>query len=529
MGHSKTSSTDPGVAAAKKARQFIEGLTHTKGRWAGSPFHLLPWQWDGIIKPLFGTLKADGKRQYRTCYCEIPKKNGKTELAAAIALKMLFADGEMGGEIYSAAADRQQAALAFNVASQMVRKHPILSKRCKIIDSQKRIVVPKTASVYIALSSEVATKHGFNASGIIFDELHAQPNRELWDVLTLGSGDAREQQIVFAITTAGYDRHSICYEQRSYAEKVRDGIIEDPTFLPVIYGLKDGASWEDESEWALANPSLGEILDIDKIRDAYKKAKETPALENSFRRLRLNEWTTSDVKYIDMREWDACEEKFTYDELRGMECYAHLDLSSTTDLTALSLVFRLSDGTYRTLAYFWVPQENIADRARRDRVPYDLWSRAGLIEATPGNVIDYQAIIRRFDQVAKDFDIVEIGFDPWNAKMLMQEIERAGFSRDKMVEIRQGVVTFNEPTHLLHTLVKEGKIKHDGNPVLRWNISNTMLEISEPELWKPSKKKSTERIDGCVALICALSRAMVHTDTTSVYESRGVLTFGTGG
>ena len=525
----KTSSTDPGEAEARKAKRFIEGLCHTKGRWAGSPFHLLPWQWDGIIRPMFGTLNGQGKRQYRTCYCEIPKKNGKTELAAAIALKLLFADGEMGGEIYSAAADRQQAAIAFNVASQMVRNHPVLSKRCKIVDSQKRIVVPKTASVYVALSSDVATKHGFNASGIIFDELHAQPNRELWDVLTLGSGDAREQQIVFAITTAGYDRHSICYEQRTYAEKVRDGVIADPTFLPVIYGLKDGASWEDEAEWAAANPSLGVILDIDKIRDAYKKAKETPALENSFRRLRLNEWTSSDVKYIDMAKWDACEDKYEYADLIGKRCYGHIDLSSTTDTTALSLVFPMDDGAYRSLEFFWVPQDNIHLRARRDRVPYDIWSRAGLIEATPGNVVDQSAIMRKVFKVAADFELAELGFDPWNSTKFISDLVADGFDGARLVEIRQGMKTFNEPTQLLHKLVSEKKYHHNPNPVLRWHVSNTMIEIAEPELWKPSKKKSTERIDGCVALICALSRAMLRADTISCYETRGVLTFGTGG
>jgi len=521
MGRSKTSSTDSGARAAEKAKKFIEGLRHTKGRWAGHPFHLLKWQWEDVVRPLFGTLNAAGKRQYRTCYCEIPKKNGKTELAAAIALKLLCSDKEMGGEVYSAAADRQQASIAFNVAAQMVRKHPVLSKRCKIVDSQKRIIYSKTASVYVALSSDVATKHGFNASGIIFDELHAQPNRDLWDVLTLGSGDAREQQIIFAITTAGFDRHSICYEQRTYAEKVRDGIISDPTFLPVIYGLRDGANWEDEKEWAAANPSLGEILDLEKIRDAYRKAKETPALENSFRRLRLNEWTTSDVKYIDMADWDSCEGSFSYDDLRGMPCYAHIDLSSTTDLTALALVFRMPDDTFRTLVFYWVPQDNIALRARRDRVPYDMWTRAGLIEATTGNVVDQSVIMRRVFKCAEDFQVLELGYDPWNSTKFVSDLQSEGFDPDKLVQIRQGVKTFNEPTQLLHKLVKERKFEHNGNPVLRWNVSNTMLEISEPELWKPSKKKSTERIDGCVAVICALSRAMVHTETSSVYETRG--------
>jgi len=199
-----------------------------------------------------------------------------------------------------------------------------------------------------------------------------------------------------------------------------------------------------------------------------------------------------------------------------------MDLSSTTDLSAMALVFPMPDDLFRTLVFFWVPQENIADRARRDRVPYDLWSRAGLIEATPGNVIDYQAILRRFDQLAKDFDVQELGYDPWGATKLVQDIVNAGFPAEKLVEIRQGNKTLSPPTKELHKLVRSGKFEHDGNPVLRWNVSNTMLEISEPELWKPSKKKSTERIDGCVALICALSRAMVHTEAgESVYESRG--------
>ena len=291
---------------ARRALQFISALTHTKDRWAGKDFEPRPWQ-VAIIRELFGRMRLDdqSRRAYRTCYIEIPRKNGKSELAAALALYGLVGDRVVGAEVYSAAADRDQAALVFNVAAQMVRNDRMLSARLKIIDSQKRIVDHQTGSFYRAISAEAYSKHGFNASMVIYDELHAAPNRELWDVLTTSTG-ARSEPLVIAITTAGYDRHSICWEQHDYARKVLDGIVTDPTFYPVIYAAKDDADWTDEKVWHHTNPALEDFRDIDDMRALAHKAKEVPALQNTFRRLYLNQWTEQAERWIDMAAWDAC-------------------------------------------------------------------------------------------------------------------------------------------------------------------------------------------------------------------------------
>ena len=506
--------------AADRAVSFIERLKHTKGKWAGVPFTLLPWQRDEIIRPLFGTLRSDGTRQYRTAYVEIPKKNGKSELAAGIALKLLFADKEPGAEIYSAAADRDQASIVFNVAAQMVRQSPALMGRCKIIDSQKRIVIPKTGSFYRVLSSDAFTKHGFNVHGVIFDELHAQPNRELWDVLTLGAGDARTQPLTFAITTAGYDRNSVCWEQHEYALKVLKGIIQDPTFLPVVYAAEEADDWEDEAVWKKANPSLGHTLDIERIREAYRKAKEMPALQNAFRRLRLNQWTQQETRWADISAWDATAGIVAPENLKGRHCYAGLDLASTMDIAALALVFP-GDGVFEVVMWFWIPEENMRERINRDRVPYDVWVRQGLVQATPGNVIDYGAIKHTIKTLAAEFEIQEIAFDRWGAVQISQDLDAEGFT---MVPFGQGFASMSGPTKELLNLVLSKKFRHGGNPVLRWMADNMVVKQDPAGNVKPDKSKSTQKIDGMVALIMALDRAMRHQETGSVYDQRGIRT-----
>jgi len=291
-------------AAAQHALTFIENLKQSQGQWAGCPLTLMDWQKD-IIRQLFGTLNPDGTRQYRTCFLTVPRKNGKTELAAAIANYLLFADGEGGAQIYCAAADRDQATLVFNEVASMVRSSPALDKRATILDSVKRIIVPRTSSYCRALSAESYSKHGFNSHGIIFDELHAQPDRNLWDVLTTSTG-SRRQPLIVAITTAGVDRESICYKIYEYAKKVRDDPSIDPTFLPVIYEIGANDNWEDEKVWYKANPALGVFRSIEEMRTFYHKAKENPADEMPFRQLYLNEWVSCYVKAIPMDKWDAC-------------------------------------------------------------------------------------------------------------------------------------------------------------------------------------------------------------------------------
>jgi len=505
------------IEKAERVRKFISHLKHTKGKYAGKPFVLTDWQWNDIIKPLFGTVKKDGTRQYRTAYIEIPKKNGKSELAAAVALYLLFADREPGAEIYSVAADRDQASIVFNVAAQMVRQSPVLSKRCKVIDSTKRIVVYKTASFYHAVSADVPTKHGVNPHGVIFDELHAQPNRDLWDVFTT-SGGTRTQPLVFAITTAGYDRHSICWEVHEYAMKVLKGVIEDPSFFAYIRAASEKDDWTDEKVWYKANPALGDFRSIEEMRIACKRAKEVPAFQNTFRRFYLNQWVRQEERWMPLDKWDECAFEVDMDELAGLKCYAGIDLSSTTDITALVLVFPFGD-SFKVLPFFWVPEENIYERVRRDKVPYDVWVKKGYIEATEGNVIDYKAIRQKILQLSERFEIVEIAFDRWGMTQLSQDLDDEGFT---MVPFGQGFASMSAPTKELMALVLSQKIHHGGNPVLRWMADNMVVKQDPAGNIKPDKSKSTEKIDGMVALIMALDRAIRHKKGGSVYDERGV-------
>lgn len=490
---------------ADRADAFLrENVQHVKGEWAGRPFVPLPWQSERIIRPLFGWQRPDGTRRYRSCFVAIPRKNGKSTLAAPIALLLLFADREAGAEVYSAAADRFQAAIVFDMAKQMVEASPALRKRCRIF--KRSIEVPATGSVYHVLSADAATKHGLNASGIIFDELHAQPSRELWDVLTTSTG-ARRQPIVFAITTAGYGRESICREVWDYALKVRDGIVEDDAFLPVIFAADPAADWREQATWAAANPSLGATIKPEYLEQECARAREVPAYENTFKRLHLNLWTEADSRWLNSEAWDACAGAVDAEALVGRECYAGLDLSTTTDLSALALFFPAhGDEPAQVLPFFWVPEDGMAERVRRDRVPYDVWARQGHIEATSGNVVDYDLIRQRLHELAARYQIREVGYDPWNATQLATQLLADGVP---MVPVRQGFGSLTGPTKELERLVTGRALAHGGHPVLRWCANNVTVTQDAAGNVKPDKGKSTERIDGVVALIIAISRALV--------------------
>ena len=504
---------------ADHAIKFIELLKHTKGKWAGHRFILEPWQKE-IVRNLFGTLNPNGARQYRTAYIEIPRKNGKTELAAAIALYLLFADKEMGAEIYSAAADRDQASLVFHVAADMIRQEPRLLERCRILDSTKRVIVPSTNSFYRVLSADAYTKHGLNTHGVIFDELHAQPNRDLWDVLTTGGG-TRTQPLVFAITTAGYDRNSICWEQHDYAEKILKGIIKDPTFYAVIYRADEDDDWTDEKVWHKANPALGIFRSLDEMSSLFEKAQNVPSLQNTFRRLYLNQWTAQETRWLDMKYWDQCSYAVDQDYLKGRECYAGLDLASTTDIAAFVMVFRDNEIFY-VMPRFWIPQEDMIERSRRDRVPYEAWVQEGLIIATEGNVIDYAGIEKEIEALGEIYNIKEIAYDRWGAVQISQDLSAMGFT---VVPFGQGYKSMSPPTKELLKLVMSRRVQHGGNPVLRWMADNMIVDTDPAGNVKPNKAKSTEKIDGMVALIMGLDRAIRHegAEVKSIYEGRGVL------
>ena len=510
-------------SAADYAVMFIENLCHTKGTWAGKPFELIDWQ-EQIIRDLFGTLKPNGYRQFNTAYIEIPKKQGKSELAAAVALLLTCGDGEERAEVYGCAADRQQAAIVFDVAADMVRMCPALSKRVKILASQKRLIYTPTNSFYQVLSAEAYSKHGFNIHGVVFDELHTQPNRKLFDVMTKGSGDARMQPLYFLITTAGTDTHSICYETHQKAKNIIEGRKIDATFYPVIYGADESDDWTDPKVWKKANPSLDITVGIDKVKAACESAKQNPGEENAFRQLRLNQWVKQAVRWMPMEKWDKCAFSVDEGELEGRVCYGGLDLSSTTDITAFVLVFPPLDeeDMYIILPYFWIPEDNLTLRVNRDHVPYDVWERQGYLQTTEGNVVHYGFIEQFIEKLGERFNIREIAFDRWGAVQMVQNLEGMGFT---VVPFGQGFKDMSPPTKELMKLVLEQKIAHGGHPVLRWNMDNIYIRTDPAGNIKADKEKSTEKIDGAVATIMALDRAIRcgNDHGASVYDERGLL------
>ena len=509
---------------ADRAVTFIENLCHTKGKWAGTPFWLLPWQ-EQLIRDIFGIVKPDGNRQFRTAFVEICKKVGKSELAAAVALYLLYADNEPSAEVYGAAADRQQASIVFDVAKQMIEMSPALMKRSKLMGATKRIMNYSNAGYYQVLSAEVGGKHGFSVSGLVFDEIHTQPNRQLYDVLTKGSSDARQNPLHFIITTAGNDRHSIAYELHTKAVDILEGRRVDPTFYPVVYGLKDDEDWEDEANWYKVNPSLGYTVDIERLRDAYREAKQNPADEITFKWLRCNMWVSSTVAWIPDAIYMRGNEPIDMDALAGRDCYAGLDLSSTGDITALVLIFppRDEEEKYVLLPYFWIPEETISRRVKANSVPYDIWEKQGYIMSTEGNVIHYDFIEKFIMDLSEKYHILEIAVDRWNATQMIQNLEGEGFT---IVPFGQGFSSMSAPTKEFYRLLMEGRIIHGGNPVLRWMAGNVVIDTDPAGNIKVTKAKSKEKIDGIVAAIMALDRCIRQEGQSgSVYDERGLLVF----
>lgn len=492
--------------AADKACEFFGNLPHIKGRLAGKPFVLEPWQRDRIIRPLFGWKRADGTRKYRTAYIEIPRKNGKSTLCAGIALYLLFCDGEQGAEVYSVAGTREQALAVFDPAEAMVREVSWLNEAGRVFKSQKRIVYKN--SFYKALAADADPAHGLNPHGIIFDELHVQPNRDLWDALQTGKG-ARSQPLTVAITTAGYDRSSICWEQHEYARRVNDpnDPLEDDSFLGVIYGSEPDDDWTDPEVWARANPNYGISIYPEFLAEECAKAQDSPAYENTFRRLYLNQWTEQAVRWMPMEHWDACGGAVDADELTGRECYAGLDISSTRDLTSLVLVFPKEDGRLDALPFFWSPKESATKRDKQDRQGYLGWAGTH-IELTEGNSVDQSMIRRKLWECSEKYDLRSVGFDPWNMDECYQQLLREGWQESKLVKYPQSFAGYNEPMKRCLELARERMLSHGGHPVLRWNASNVVAKEDTNGNLRPDKGKSSDKIDGFCALLMGLGLAL---------------------
>lgn len=503
-------------AEAERVLRFFDFLRHSKGEWGGQPFILSPWE-QAYLWVLFGwRKKSTGLRRFRISYLEVARKNGKSTLAAGVALYLLDGDGEPGAEVYSAATKRDQAKIVHGEACRMVRASSSL-KRFITVRADNMFVVD-TGSKFEPLSSDYNSLDGLNIHGAIIDEVHAHKTRDLWDILETATG-ARRQPLMFAITTAGVSRHGICRELHDYLEKVLDGSLEDDSFCGVIFTLDEGDDYLDERAWVKANPNIGVSVKPDDLRDKVKKAQEAPAALNAFLRLHMNVWTQAETRWISPEAWAACDGQTPLEDLRGAPCYGGLDLSSTTDISAFVLKF---PATGDALAWFWIPEEEMEKRERRDRVPFSAWVRHGYVEATPGNVIDYEYIRQRIKQLSIEFrGMREIGYDPWNATQIAIQLEEEGFH---VVPVRQGFQTLSPAAKELEREILSGELKHGGNPVMRWMAANVVLATDPAENIKPDKAKSAERIDGIVALCMAISRQIQAEDDTSVYETRGLLT-----
>lgn len=513
---------------ADRVVKFVSSLTHTKGIWARKPFNIIPWE-EKLLRDVYGTVDESGNRQYRIVYVEIPKKNGKTELGSAIALYMLCADGEQAPEVYSAAADISQASLIYQPAATMVENNFELSQRLKVLDSRKRIVYHRKNGAYQVLSSDVKTKHGISPSCILFDEIHAQPNDELWRVLTSGTDYARQQQLIFVFTTAGiFDVNAIWWRLHKKAQQIIDGIIKDDSFYPLLYCAdieKDEA--DDEKLWERVNPSLGHIFTMEKIRKDYAKVKNDPVELQDFKRFRLNIPIKQTRRWLDMAKWDKCKKDINIADYKGRRAYCAMDLSSTQDLTAIGIVFpeENPEVPWSVFTRAYCPEETILDKSKQDQVHYDIWAEQGFITPTPGDFVDYNYLKKDLLSWAEDYDVKESGYDPYAATQLAGSLDNEhGLT---MVEMRQGALTLSAPIKSIFKAVLAGLIAHDGNPVLRWCIDNCVMVQDANENLRPAKDKSTGRIDCFVALIMAWGRAMVNAvgEAGSVYEKRGLLDF----
>ena len=527
---------------ADLALNFFERiLKHSADEWWGKSFDLAPWQ-DEAITQLFGQLDDKGLRLIQMAYLEVPKKAGKTEMVAGLVLLFLMLDPNPGCQVYGAAAATRQAMNVYRAACKMVEQSPILSKNLRLLRGTNRIVKRSDPdSFYAAVAADGDLSDGVNPAFVVADELHRWRNRkhlENWDVLSLG-GITRKQTLTIAITTAGVQSESpIAWRLHEKTQRIKAGIVSDPTFYGRIYGAEKGDDWTAEKTWVKANPSLierGGFLELAKIREKYQAAISDPEAQRSFKRYYLNIWDQKENRCIDIDQWDRCTgnwaaegllAKAPEDKIRpispGMlakfierRAWAGVDLSMTTDMSALSFVFPAEDGYFDVLPFFWMPEQHIRKRELKDGMPYRTWADQGFLELSPGDVIDYREIKERIEWGARMFDLQEVCFDPWNSRQISVPMAEEGY---RCIEIRQGYATLSEPSKKLLELVASGKLRHGGHPILRWNASCLSSKEHNDNLIfaKPERQKDSARIDGISAAVNALNRAMIE-ETVSEY------------
>jgi len=502
-------------AAEKAVAFFPKVLRFVKGLKANEPFRLEDWQAD-IVRTIFGWKRPDGSRRYRQAFIAVARKNGKSSWIAALSAFVLFCDAEQGAECYCAASDKDQASLVFNSAALMIRKSS-LGQYCKIRESVKRVIYQD--SFLRAIPANEGGSHGFDSHFIVGDELHAWPGREFHDVLHTSTG-ARAQPLEIYITTAGYDRTSVCYEKWEYARKVRDGKVEDETFLPVIFETDEDDDWTQPEVWRKANPNLGVSVSLEYIERECEKAKQNPAYENTFRRLHLNQWTSQQTRWLQMSNWRGCavKEGELDDEQPQI---GGLDLSAVADFTAWMRVQR--DGeAIRCRGHYFLPEKAAELYARADNLPIAQWVKDGWLTLIPGERIEHTYIHHRIKEDANRFGVQSIGYDSWNMEQLRQTLEGEGFN---MIEVRQGYGSLSGPSKTLERQVLGRTLDHGNDPVLEWMAENAVAKVDENGNVRPVKDKGKRKIDGIVALIMALHALdAVVPEGPSIYETPGMLT-----
>ena len=502
---------------ARRAVDFYKLLAHWKGPWAGKPVTLEPWQEHCNIAPLFGWKNADGSRRFREGYDEEPRKNGKTTKAAGIALFGLCADREEGAEIYAAATKRDQARILFRDSTKLLRRSKALRSQVELY--KHSVMCPRLNASFIPLSSEGNSLDGLNPHMCLIDELHAHRTREVYDVLSTASG-ARAQPLLYSITTAGFDRLSVCWERHEYAVKLLRGTLEDDSFFTFIACADEGDDFQDPKVWHKANPNLGVSVLESYLQRQCLKAIHSPSFENTFRRLHLNQWTEQQNRWLKMNYWDRCFEEYTAKDLEGLVCYAGLDLSKTRDTTSLVLVFKIEKEFY-LLPFFWVPKANAQRRESEDNVPYSIWAKSGQLFETEGDVVDYREIASVLHWARKRFKLKKIAYDPYNGTHFALNCADEGF---EMVEFGQTWRNLADPTTEFEKLVTSQKIHHNKHPVLSWQAGNVSVKRNLDGLIRPVKPSADDarKIDGVVASIMGLAMAMrPDDDYRSVYEDRG--------
>jgi phage terminase large subunit-like protein len=494
--------------AAEHVREFFSTfLHHSIGEWAGRPFELLPWQWTDLVRPLFGWQRPDKTRRYRRAGVWVPKKNGKTTLASGLCLYLLVADGEPGAQVFSAANDKNQAAIIYRDCAAMIRQSSDLSAVLELVDSRKLVNYPSQNAYYEALSSDVPTKEGLNIHAVVMDELHAVTDRAMWGALAFG-GSARRQPVMLSISTAGlYAPDSIGWEQYSYAKAVQDGTIEDWAFLPVVYEADPAADWTSPKVWKAANPSFGITVKEDRFREECREATESPPKQNDFLRYRLNLWVQQNIRAIDLRVWDDAPPHPIVEG--GRAWYGGLDLGGSADISAWVLVSPCPEDpeALDVRCRFWLPEDTLRTK-HPNATLYQQWARAGLLETTPGNVTD-----ERFIQAAIQSDAARLHLVDGNIDRLFQGMRLAIELADegiKLIPMGQGFLSMAVPTKKFLDLVAARRLHHARHPILRWMANNVVLKRDPAGNCKVDKEKSMQKVDGIVACVMAIDRCERH-------------------